>query len=308
MSESLRKLFDEDGSIDRALMVARSIVSTCNVLGDTPKYWAKDWASEWQGNVSRVNRTKAWNDGMPAVNPVSTGTDDKASKKLEFADGPPPDDLFGVDGLSHKKMRVHSPINIHLWDRARWGACAYAGYVDRPPMMHLCFDDIQSGEKIFRGWRKRVGRVDVEGWIGLTIITGVDRANPSHYLVSFSVGEDYIASKSGPNQFFTMVSRSKEMTPKDTRNLDVFLREFRKYDGFFLAPAGVSNGNLVMPEHLADLAIIKRKLNVIEAWTVGPNHPASASLHGVTDPVIPTGVIDVPFRRLLDAFRSRGQA
>ncbi|MGH8777861.1 hypothetical protein [Paraburkholderia sp.] len=308
MSESLRKLFDEDGSIDRALMVARSTISTCNVLGDSPKYWAKDWASEWQGNVSKVHRTNAWNEGMPAVTPISTGTDDKVSKRLEFADGPPPDDLFGVDGLTHKKMRVHSPINMHLWDRARWGGCAYAGYIGSPPKMHLCFDDIQSGEKIFRGWRKRVGRVDAEGWIGLTIITGVDRANPSHYLVSISVGEDYIASKSGPNQFFTMVSRSKEMTPKDTRNLDIFLREFRKYDGFFLAPAGMSNGNLVMPEHLADLAIIKRKLSVIEAWAVGPNHPASVSLQGVTDPVIPAGTIDVPFRRLQEVSKSRGKA
>lgn len=302
---SLSKLFDEDGLIDRALMVARSTISTCGVLGDNPSYLAKDWASEWHGGASSVHRTKAWNEGMQAVTPISTGKTEEVTEKLEFADGPPPENLFGVDGLTHGKMRVLTPINMPLWDRARWAGCAYTGHANTPPMMFLCFRDIDYGEKIFRGWQKRVGRVDAEGWIGLTIITGVDRARPANYLVSVSVGEDYIARTTGPNQLFTMVSRSKEMTPSDTRNLDIFLSEFKKYDGCFLAPAALSNGTVVMSEGPEDLTVIKRKLTVIEAWRVGPNHPASVSMQGVTDPVIPAGSVDVPFQRLQEVFRSR---
>jgi hypothetical protein len=70
-----------------------------------------------------------------------------------------------------------------LWDKAHWRGLGFAICPTNPPILELIlmFADLEAGAKIFRGWRKRLGEVDQDEWIGLTLITGIDRHHPAHY-------------------------------------------------------------------------------------------------------------------------------
>ncbi|WP_148654598.1 hypothetical protein [Paraburkholderia caribensis] len=299
----LPALLGESGTLERAFMAARSVISTCNILGETPKYLASDWANEAEGVLAKVRRTKAWIPDLPTTREVPG----KAGQRKETTESGNvgKETLFGIDGFKHRDFRVLSPINQNLWGKARWGACAYIGNPALPPELHLCFQDLDVGEKIFRGWRKRVGETDIEEWIGVTIITGVDRNFPSYYRVVIGVGEKYLSQHTGPTSRFATVARQNDMKPKDRSGLDTFLAEHKRYGGYFLAPSGLQKGSLVPSRNLGDFALFKRQLTVVEAWTIGPDNLIAISLQGVTDPVIPPDANDVPFLRLRERLESR---
>jgi hypothetical protein len=74
-------------------------------------------------------------------------------------------------------MRVMSPFVLPLWDKAKWKGtgvalpAAHSGVA--PPLMALAFENLDAGQKIFRGWRKKVGAENQDGWLSVTIITGI---------------------------------------------------------------------------------------------------------------------------------------
>jgi len=85
------------------------------------------------------------------------------------------------------------------------------------------FEDIEAGVKIFRGWRRLIGEVDRDEWIGLTLITGIDRHHPAHYRLAISVNEQSLMHKIPSKERFTLVYRMQDMTPADSTNIDRFL-------------------------------------------------------------------------------------
>ena len=208
--------------------------------------------------------------------------------------------LFGIDGLKHRDLQVLSPINMALWDKAHWRGLGFAILSDNPPIpeLILMFEDLEAGAKIFRGWRKRLGQADCDEWIGLTLITGIDRHHLSHYRLAISVNEQYLTHRAMPKGRFTLVYRMLDMTPADSTNLDSFLHSYEKAGCYRLAP-----GSLVltqpMPPYARDLSIEKRQLRIVPAWQVGPNDPASAALGGIDDPLIPSNVSDPPVLKAL---------
>jgi len=92
------------------------------------------------------------------------------------------------------------------------------------------------------------------------------------------------------------------MTPTTTRNLDVFLKMVDQSSKYLLAPAHfVSETEL--PDMALDLAILKDKLIVRNAWEISINDVDSAAFTADDDPLIPSDVTDAPVTALLAAIR-----
>jgi len=296
--DRLEEYFAKHRAQDRAHHVAQSCVSVTNVLGESPPGRAQDWVDVTGLKDYPQFRKEPWQPTVP-VRPAKTAT------TPTFAEGDPPASMFGADALRHRDMAVMSPINLPVWDKARWqgtGVAAIPGS-NAPPSMVLAFADIEAGRKIFRGWRKRIGSVDKEGWIGATVITGTNRERPLDYRVAIGIGETYMFRQfNGDKRMLTMVFRMHDMTPASSRNLDVLRDLYQRAGSVVLQPGAfdpVQPGMMRLDDVDADLGIELRQLTVIPAWQVGPDSPLVGAMGGIENPVIPADAVDPPFARML---------
>lgn len=71
-----------------------------------------------------------------------------------------PERLFGADAVLHLDMRVMSPIVLPLGAKVKCMGTGVA--LPEPdgevalPLISLAFENIDAGQTVFRGWRKKV--------------------------------------------------------------------------------------------------------------------------------------------------------
>jgi hypothetical protein len=305
--EDLEVMFAKHRAQDRAYHAARSIISVTNVLGDSPPGRAEDWVQEEALAQYPMVREKAWVPAAVATAPAAPAAP-APEKEATFSADAPPEHLFGADAVLHRDMTVMSPIILPLWDKAKWKGTGVAlpgapGDV-APPLMALAFEDIVAGQKIFRGWRKKVGAENRDGWLSVTVITGIRRESPLDYRVAIGISESYMTMMAG-KRLFAMVYRMHDMTPSSSRNLDVLQDHFRRAGFVFLMPEAfnpVSPGIIEMREENLQLGIKLSHLEFIPAWQIEANSPRIMAMRGITDPVVPQGVTEVPFLNALERF------
>jgi hypothetical protein len=295
---SLNRLLSEERAQDRAALSARSVLSLSNILTDAPKYQIDSWIEGADKSGAALRRTEL----APAL---AGSTEAEASPEVKGFKFPSsrnelPPELSGVDAVRHSDIRTVSLINVPLWDRAKWKGMGFTLNGETPPIPGLvfAFGDMEAGVKIFRGWRKRVGPVDTDDRIGVTIIRGVDRNNPAHYRVVIGLNERSLNQDSAGATFFTLVYRIQEMTPVDTKNLDQFIQHYEKAGRYMLAAAqiGARPESGLLP-YAGDLEIEKSHLNIVDAWRIGEGDPIRIVLVEDDDPVIPADVKDPPISK-----------
>lgn len=294
--QALEDMFAKHRAQDRAFHVARSIIAVTNIMGDTPPGRSEDWVQDPALREYALLRDIAWLPTCAEMVETKTVSDEK----LTFAAGDPPEHLFGADAVKHRDIEVMSPINLPLWSRAAWKGVGVGGRPGEisPPHMVLAFENIDAGRKIFRGWRKKIGQVDHEGWIGVTVITGIHRDRPLDYRVAIGIGEQYVrAHRSGKMGIMTMVSRMHDMEPASRQNLDLLLDMYSRTGRVILQPGQFDASQLGMPMDEADfnLGIELTHLTVIPAWKVDVGSPLIAVMQGIETPVIPDDVAEPPF-------------
>ncbi len=294
--ESLEGLFSIERAQDRAGIAALSPAAVTNLLGDAPGYHIEDQIPESLTERFERLREHPWKAARQAETPEAADPSAVARERTNVSWE------FGVDGLKHRDIRVATSINIPLWDRAGWcgmGLAAF-GAADGPPVPALVFvfGDIDAGCKIFRGWRKRVGEADTGEWVGVTIVTGIDRSFPSHYRVMVGPNIDVLEGETSDPSFLFTGYRIQEMSPSDSSTLDQFLLLREAAGRFFIMPgtADTGAGFRASPE----LSVEKRRMRVVPAWRIGANDYAISALHGVFDPLIPSDVHDPPVLRALE--------
>jgi hypothetical protein len=309
VKQDFEDMFAKHRAQDRAFHVARSIIAVTNILGESPASRAEDWVQDPALGEFALLRVTPWQPTRVTVVEANSLPDEKST----FAAVDPPEYLFGADAVKHQDMAVMSPINLPLWDRARWkgvGVGRTPGEV-LPPLMILAFENINAGRKIFRGWQKKVGQTDREGWLGVTVITGIHRGRPLDYRVAIGIGEQYMRGQmSGKMRHLTMVYRMHDMTPTSRRNLDFLLELYSRTGRVILLPGqfnAVQQG-MLMDEKDLKLGIELVRLTVVPAWQVDVSSPLIGAMRGIEDPFIPADVTDPPFagiRRRLDEMRQR---
>ena len=165
-------------------------------------------------------------------------------------------------------LYFQSPIDIELWDSARWKGIAFLHDPSgiEPPGLGFLFENIDAGRRIFSGWRERVGTVDEYEEIRVSIIRGEILGLASGY--SVHVSSDPLHSvrrfedKGLPLDFraAVIVSRVKRMTPNPgSPHLGQFEKDFAKHERYLLVPVSSEGA----PEF--ELSIEKREIHLRQA-------------------------------------------
>ena len=294
------QLFGAEAGLGRAFSFSETSIPVSNILGVSPKFHLSDWEAKAKGERFPLKRNTPWDHGLKRA-PEKSEAD---QKPLQFGEGDPPPELLDVDKLKHKDRRVISLINIPLWDKADWQAALYAvpPELDYPPYLGLGFRDAEAARAIFRGLHNKLGMIDRDEQLRVSIITGVDKNNPSHYMVVIgsSLKNDWQSSH------VVMVSKMRLMVPPDSRNLDRFLRRYERIGKYLLLPAHYEHEE-AEPTLFDELAISKQELHVRAAWQIGEHDTDTCALLEGSEPIIPEGVENPPVLRALERLAARGR-
>jgi hypothetical protein len=293
----LKDFFGDELALERAVNFTGSFVSLGNVLGHSPKTTLDAWINIDHQDYA-VQRTEDWDAedrGVP-----TDGT------RIEREGSPDSADEW-TRRPGHDEMETVSLIRLPLWDKANWTGMAYLweGTDQAPPAIGFAFTDRDAGREIFAQWQNEIGKVDATERLRLTIIQGITRKNAHAYTAVISANPE-LPDTSRKSKYFFMVSRMLRMDPSSDTNLREFLARFRQTQCYLLVPAW-SRGADHPPELFFERGILKRDLQIREAWQVGPNDPDAIALRDDAEPIIPDGEHDPPFLGALKWLREMKQ-
>ena len=112
-----------------------------------------------------------------------------------------------------------SPIDVKLWDAAKWSATFFMGgeYI---PILGIAYRNEAAGRKIFEGWRERFGNIDASDELRIAMIDGPIKGEEDGYSVHISLDPEAFDKKmryQGMTEGLwvgVMVSRINRMTPQ----------------------------------------------------------------------------------------------
>ena len=287
--QSLERLFFDEHALARSVDFTSSFVTLGNVLGYAPKTSLDAWI-DVNSDEFPLKRLEEW-DAAERKSKITAGP--KQDSKIDKGTGEPPPSLW-QGKASHADMETVSLIRLALWDRANWTGTFFMWpqNTDSPPMLALMFKNANAGIEIFSQWQNELGKIDKQDRLRLTIIQGVNKKNIHAYRVVVGSNPEKPVSRDHSKLFF-MVNRMNTMEPSSNRNLTAFLAQYHLAKAYFLAPAVLHEGRSE-PEPILDKSILKRELNVRQAWEIGRNDIDSPGIRDDDDPVIPDGHSDAP--------------
>ena len=293
------KMASQERGFSRALAFGDALTLDTSVFGETAQVRLTDWLEPADQNYA-VLRDRPWREVKPS-------SPDRPMKSPKFASGPPPADMRDPERLKHTDRRVLSPIDIPLWDQAKWRGVLFVYPPNVTPILAIGFEDGQAGQAIFRSWKERLGDEDKDEAIRVAIITGLSKWNPAEY--AFVVGPNLQQMRENNKKVVMSVSRIHRLSPKTSTNLDNFLAAYKKAGAFFLAPVQFPKDVMSPQEPFVQFAIGKRHLDLRPAWQIGENDPDFFVLAEDDEPLIPAGVTDPPVNKALTQIRnmSRGR-
>ena len=261
------------------------------LFGDTRRLSLDD-RYEADDLETEITRTTAWTpsamEAGASLEPLKPGV------------GDPPENLFDPEKKRHSDYRIVSPIDAHKWDAAKWRAVFFmcAPTLDMTPVLGLAFAERDPAAAIFDAWRERFGESDTDNNLRIAIITGINISNPAAYAVI--VGPNMVKVRStAQTDVVNFVSRINIMTPKNSRNLDLFLSEFDRKGRYKLVPTHIPSME-AGPSEMPGLGIEKVDLVVRPAWTIGENDPDGCALDLDDPPVVPLGQVNPPVLKAME--------
>jgi hypothetical protein len=285
----MQRIAGDERAAARAILLGNMVTIDRNIFGHSPPVRLADWIRD-EDQDYEVLRSAPWRTRTPASS---------SEVPLTFGTGPAPIELENSSQVKHSDRSVISPIDIDLWNRAKWTATLFGWSDDHPPILGPAFQNLEAGERIFKDWRDRLGEFDRANEIRIAIIVGVSAKNPNHYSFTIGSNPDSLA-KSGVKRV-VMVSRVNRMEPNSSMNLDGFLKAFRKFNAYFLAPSGIGS----FSRNFRDVGLLKSHLQVRQAWEIDENDPDIAALREDDEPIIPPTEANPPVLRALDRIRNR---
>src|SRR5262249_28781836 len=156
----------------------------------------------------------------------------------------------------------------------------------------------EAGSGIFEQWRNELGTVDRKNRLRLTIIRGINKKKVHAYRVVIGSNPETSCSADDSRLLF-MVARINTMEPSSDRNLSGFLEKYDAVKAFFLAPAFLRDDSSE-PKLIPERSILKREINVRQAWEIGRNDCDACGIRQGDKPIIPKGQEKAP---ILDVIR-----
>lgn len=158
------------------------------------------------------------------------------------------------------------PIDVDLWNEARWCGIYVMCFDDKPPVLGLAFENEGAARRIFSAWHERYGDNDSFEELRISIIEGEIPEEDEGYSVHVGADVDGTAQRFKDAGFafdfdlLVLISRIHRMNPpKDSQNLAMFKQAFRTFKTYFLAP-GVIDKEKTKFKPILDLGIYKNKV------------------------------------------------
>lgn len=270
-TETIEELLRTENVFERATLFCRAGISRNRVFG------------------THAGRISDWDDCINQNFPMAPNA--PASPTAIELPPPPEDDdeempqAFG-EVRSHDHVLVRAIVNPRLWNAAEWKGMMYGvAKPGQPPFLGLMFANASKGEAVFKEWLARFGSDDTQDEIYFSVIKGIDRQNPFHY--RGHITQDFGTLSAEPGKVFVNTSRMNTMTVGDHRNLEMFCEHVRACGAYFLVPVFFDTSG--MPELRMELAILKRKFHVREAWQIGPHDVDAMAIRPDDDVIVPEG-------------------
>ena len=250
--EAMRQLFQSDGAMDRAGMIGSLCFSRQRVFSGVARLaeWDKHSPKKFEAQLNRPSIVR-----------------EKPARKEKKEAATASEDFHFSEMTNHREVKVHSVIDVHLWNRAMWTGAAYGlTHPKAPPFIALMFKNRDAAVKIFGRWRERFGSVDQDEEIHVGIVRHFSSEHPSHYGMVITSEPP---KGSHDSRVALMASRSLTMEPADEVNLNNFLNLYSKGGAYLLMPALLTSDQAI--QLIDGLYILKRALHVKMAKDVGPN-------------------------------------
>jgi hypothetical protein len=143
------RIAGQERAFSRALMLGDAVTLNRNVFGDNPRLRLTDWL-EPEDKRYELLRDRCWRVPQNAVA-------SRSSEPPKFGVGPPPAHLSDRTRLKHTERVVLSPIDVALWNCAKWRGIAFGEVEGAPPLLGIMFENGKLGQAIFETWRERWG-------------------------------------------------------------------------------------------------------------------------------------------------------
>lgn len=271
--EYLGRLFKQDELYERQSLIIEHRTFLTNIMGQNPKIFIEDWIKD---NSIKNYVFKRNNNSIQIQEKEEPNNN---SDKFEYT--------------KHNQTKVASIIDSHLWDIARWQGFGFFMAPGIPLGIFMAYADGNVGKLIFEDWIKKFGRIDQKEEINISIIRGVNRDNPYWYRVHVSKSLDNNTLK---DRHF-MVSKFHEMTANNPTNLTNLINGFNSLKQYALFPALLKPDGTIEPYF--DLAILKKKLTIRDAWEIGEHDLDCVVIKKEDKPFIPFDKPDAPIINLL---------
>ena len=284
----LEKVADSERGFTRALVFSDTLTANSNVFGPNPPIHIADHFKDDAREFPSLR-------SVPLI--IGEVVERAVEGELKYGKGEPPDEFTKPEDMKHTDRTVLSPIQLDLWNKAGWHGTAFMAHPQLPgPLLALHFRDADAARRIFEDWRERWGREGSDENVRISIITGVNEAEPFAY--SLHVAPVFRADLIQSGKTFLSLSRYLRLNATTSDNLNNFLAAFHKAGSYGLVPAITPSGR-EFPEPLFDLIQPRRKLEVRPAWTIDEHDPDLSVLQDDDDPIVPIGEADPPINRAI---------
>jgi len=259
----LEKLFLQDDVTGRMMHTLNHAKQIRYSLGNKIKFLLSDWMREESTSEYENLNTDVFQ------SPVDT-------PKWDIP-------MPNIEDTPHSMMKVQTVIDAKLWDRAKWKAFGVFGD-EHGIGACLVFENEEVGISIFEEWRERIGLVDKDELIRVSIIRGVSKTHPHWYRVHLTINRNALQFK--PGLRITTISRYMEACPKTPEHLNKLERGYLQYGTYRFCPSKFSEiAQGIVP--LTKYAILKKSLEFREAWQIGKNDVDSVAVSNLTEPIVP---------------------
>ena len=298
IEKTVVKLFGDERALERAVNYTNSFIVIGNVLGDSPKTTLDSW-SRLKAQDYPLKRTEEWD--FQERQTKASSQEMKKRAPLAANEGEIPSSLVGMSDVRHTDIHVISLIRESLWDAADWRGTGFFHSSDgEPPVLALMFKNGVAGREIFTSWHKELGKIDNEEKLRLTIVRQIEKRNPYAYRVMITANPNFgTTPPKGKFKYIGMMSRLSTMEPASDLNISRFIAAYKAFGVYYLAAATLKSDDSE-PELDMQSLILKKELNIREAWEIGRQDMDMVAIRSEDDPIIPHGKENAPVLELLE--------
>jgi hypothetical protein len=216
---------------------------------------------------------------------------DKLYARLLNRPGVPKPELGPIRPLPKKEVKtnismfVTGPIDVDLWNKAKWHSTFLARWPNEgPPALGFGFLNEQAARKIFEQWHERYGDRDTFEELRVSIIEGEIKGERPGYTVHIGADLDNTIKRYrdqgltvGDNDILMTIGRVNRMNPTPgSTTLQMFKEDFRRFKTYFLIPGIHNSDSSLVP--ISELGIFKNTIHFRNVAEIRSRHDPDFSV------------------------------